>query len=127
MAGRYQEALESLGAAYRLFANLSNRLSQAAVLVELAATHRLLDDPTKAVESLRQAQEIFRESGDNWREATTSDDLGRLLSDQGKTAEAREAWLAALSVFESEDPERAAQTRARLEALQEASSDDLPK
>jgi tetratricopeptide (TPR) repeat protein len=80
-------------------------------LDSLGYAHHHLGDHQLAVERYGQALELFREAGDRLEEAMCLARIGDAHQDAGEGREARQAWRAALNIFDElgrpgDDPDR---------------------
>ncbi|MGH3752990.1 MAG: tetratricopeptide repeat protein [Pseudonocardiaceae bacterium] len=71
----------------------------------------------EAADHFQQAVTMLRELSDRHRAAQTLHYLGEALRGMGQLAEAREAWLEALSIFDDLGAPEATQVRVCLETL----------
>ncbi|MFJ7495140.1 hypothetical protein ACIQZB_28865 [Streptomyces sp. NPDC097727] len=76
-----------------------------------------LDELDAAVDDCRKALHLFEETLDIYNQAETLDNLATVHQRRGATEEARTCWLAAAELFTGLRVARAAEMRARAEAL----------
>jgi tetratricopeptide (TPR) repeat protein len=112
--GRFDEALDRLREALRIFREIADRHGAGYTLVKLGDTFARMHRPQDALANFEEALATRREIGDLWGEAETLHSRGRVLLATGEPEAAREAWRDALAIFTELDDPRAEDVRALL-------------
>jgi tetratricopeptide (TPR) repeat protein len=112
--GRFDEALERLRQALRIFREIGDRHGEGYTLIKIGETFARMHRPQDALENFEQALITRRELGDRWGEAETLQSRGRVLYDNGEYETAVESWHHALVIFDELDDPRAEDVRALL-------------
>ena len=104
--GRLDEAAECFREALDLAGNIGG-YAQGFALHNLGRVHLESGHPDEAITSLTEAHRIHRASGDLIGQAVTLKHLGQARHAVGDDEEARQAWTAALAIYQSlkADPE----------------------
>lgn len=111
---RFDEALNELHEALRIFREIDDRHGEGYTLVKLGDTFARMSRPQDALVSFEAALVTRREIGDRWGEAETQHSRGRVLLETGEPEAAREAWRHALTIFTELDDPRAEDVRQLL-------------
>lgn len=116
--GDHQQALACCREAIDIHREVGDRPGEADTWDSLGYVHHQLGEYAEAVTCFRQAIELYRGAGNRYVEAITLISLGETHCAAGDPDATREAWQAALTLFdELERSDSADQTRARLQAL----------
>ncbi|MEV0036438.1 BTAD domain-containing putative transcriptional regulator [Streptomyces sp. NPDC050804] len=115
--GDLDAALGHCRQALDLLQDMGDRVAEAATWDSLGYIHHHLGDYRQALLCYRRALDLDRMVGDAFNGAETMTHLGDTRLAMGDRPGAREAWTAALGVFEELDPEAAERLRTRLSGL----------
>jgi tetratricopeptide (TPR) repeat protein len=117
---RYEEAVVHLEQSVVASRAVGDRWSEGLALENLGAAYRHRHRLGESVDRLREALAIRRGIGDRWGEAMALMGLGASLRAVGDVAGARDAWRAALPIFDRLNDPQAAQVRSLLAGLDAA-------
>ncbi|HEX2314917.1 MAG TPA: tetratricopeptide repeat protein [Thermomonospora sp.] len=112
--GRQRAALRALESSLRIFEKIGNHDGRGLTLAKMADVHLAQGDCEQALHHLDLSLGARRLAGSWWGEADGMYRRGYILSLLGRRDDAREAWRAALSLYEHVDDPRAAELRAYL-------------
>ncbi|MER6167582.1 helix-turn-helix domain-containing protein [Streptomyces violaceorubidus] len=115
--GENQEAVALCEEALPVCRDTGERRFEAMAWGTLGVARLGLDDLDTAVDDLKKARHLFGETLDVYNEAETLDNLATVHQRRGATEEARACWLEAAELFAGLRIARAAEMRARAEAL----------
>ena len=99
-AGEYEEALEALAQARKLFAGESDLQGEAEALGSLGAIYTEIEDWDGAQHALEEALTICEAIGDRSNQGKVLGNLGMMLARQGNEEEAAEAYEKAIAIFQ---------------------------
>ncbi|HEY3684203.1 MAG TPA: tetratricopeptide repeat protein [Streptosporangiaceae bacterium] len=116
-SGRYAEAVDHLEAAIDQFTELGDRFNTSRSLTDLAGTHLRAGAPRPALAALDRAQEIARDEGAEFEEASISLLRADALEMLGETAGVRAPLEHALTILRRLDAPQADTVQARLAGL----------
>jgi len=98
---------------------VDNRRGRVTLLGHLASVHLARGEAARAVQGYRETVGLARDIGDKYLLADAVHRLGQALLAAGETAQARETWTEALTLFENIGHEQATAVRAQLQDLNE--------
>jgi tetratricopeptide (TPR) repeat protein len=123
-AGRYEQSITEHLRALAFLEQAGDRVephsaafSRASLEASIGQAHAFLEDWCKAVERLRTAVELWRDSGNNGMESRNLVRLGKALLAAGHHDEARDAFTQCVALGAAADPSRLAEARERLADL----------
>jgi tetratricopeptide (TPR) repeat protein len=122
LVGDFQAAESSCQQAIILLRETGDRDGEATAWDSLGYAHHHLGDYQQAIACYRQALDLFREAGDRYYEAPTLNHLGDTYRVVGDHDAARDAWRRALTILEELQPPEAAEIRAKLHDVDQATS-----
>ena len=112
------EALASLGRALALFQETGDRYGEGITELTLGETYRDMSRPDDAIINYLRALAAHDDAGsDDVERANVLRNLAETYSSLGRTAEARDAWRAALPILDRLGDPGTSEIRARLDAL----------
>ncbi|MFD6532129.1 helix-turn-helix domain-containing protein [Streptomyces sp. NPDC060184] len=117
LLGRHQEALAKSEETLEVLREVGDRRNEAAVWDTIGYVQQRMGDLDAAVAGYRTALHIFEELSDDYMRAEVLDNLASAQLELGETEDARTSWTGAADLFGVLRVARAAEMRAKAEAL----------
>ncbi len=111
---RYPEALDYLHRALTISGETGDRSLETETLSTLGDTLRAMRQPEPALTRYRGALALTEHTGDRFEQARALDGIARVLDGGGQSAQARQYWRKALTIYSKLGVPEAGQVRAHL-------------